>query len=48
MLHGTLEDALQKMEEVYSATPIDKLLDDRNGIKALCGCAKEQLVVVPD
>ena len=48
MLHGTLEDALMRMEEVYAATPIDKLLDERNGIKALCGCAKELLEVVPD
>ena len=48
MLHGTLEDALLKMEEVYSATPIERLLDERNGIKALCGCAKELLEVASD
>ena len=43
MLHGTLENALVKMEEVYAATPIDRLLEERNGILALCDCAREEL-----
>ncbi|HNY31822.1 MAG TPA: Rrf2 family transcriptional regulator [Fibrobacteria bacterium] len=44
MLHGTLEDALVRMEEVYAATPIDRLLDERDGIRSLCGCLREEMV----
>lgn len=47
MLHSTLEDALLRMEEVYAATPIEKLLDEREGIRSLCGCALEKLAVAP-
>ena len=43
MLHTTLESALLRMEEVYAATPIDKLLAEQNGILALCDCAREEL-----
>lgn len=47
MLHGTLEDALRRMEEVYAATPIERLLDERDGIRSLCDCAREEFVVGP-
>jgi len=41
MLHTTLENALLRMEEVYAATPIENLLSERNGLLALCDCARE-------
>jgi Rrf2 family protein len=41
MLHTTLENALLRMEEVYAATPIESLLAERNGLLALCDCARE-------
>lgn len=43
LLHGTLEKALCRLEEVYSDTPIERLLDDRHGIRALCECARVEL-----
>jgi len=47
MLHSCLEQAMQRMEEVYAGTSIENLLEERDGIRSLCGCevpTKEKLV----
>ena len=35
-LHATLEEAVRRMEEVYSATTIESLLEERGGVRSLC------------
>lgn len=40
MLHGCLEEAMQRTEEIYAETTIEKLLESREGVRTLCGCAK--------
>lgn len=36
-LHGRLEEATLRMEEVYAATLIDHLLDANDGLRPMCG-----------
>lgn len=46
MLHATLEEAVRRTEEVYAATTIERLLEERDGARALCSCASGELAPV--
>ena len=43
-LHATLEEAVRRMEDVYSATTIESLLEERDGVRALCSCFRSEFV----